>query len=235
MYSAVGLGGGSTYIALMVLFGLSTSDIPVTALLCNICVVSINLFRYRSTPLPYRTLAALLASSIPMAYLGGHTAISPTFFQFLLGTVLILSGFAIGIQRTTLHLPIRMPIGHCLIIGGILGGVSGLVGIGGGIFLIPVLYAYNIGSPAQIARVASGFILLNSISGLLGQFSKVANFLFPAGHILLLFAVGIGALLGTQLHLYKLNKQHLQRISMILIISVGAKLIWEGWMACNAL
>lgn len=170
-----------------------------------------------------------------MAYLGGQTKISPILFQFLLGTILILSGFSVGMQRKEHRSSIQMTLGHCLIIGAILGGVSGLVGIGGGIFLIPVLYAYNIGSPAQIARIASGFILLNSISGLIGQLSKISNFLFPAEHVLLFCAVGLGALLGTQFHLEKLNKQHLQRISMVLIITVGAKLIWEGWKASNAI
>ena len=162
LYASIGLGGGSTYIALMVLVGITASEIPITALICNICVVSINLFRYRGTPFPYRTLIPLLCASIPMAYLGGKTEISPAFFQLLLGTVLILSGLAIGIKRDQVSFAIPMTVSHCLIIGSVLGGLAGLAGIGGGIFFIPILYAYNIGPPSQIARIASGFILFNS-------------------------------------------------------------------------
>lgn len=233
LYSSIGLGGGSTYIALMVLVGINASQIPIIALICNICVVSINLLRYRSTPFPYRTLVPLLCTSIPMAYLGGQTELSPTFFQLLLGTVLIFSGFAIGIRQEQLSFKIPMTMTHCLVIGSILGGLAGLVGIGGGIFLIPILHAYNIESPSQIARIASGFILFNSISGLIGQIGKIENFLLPFGLVLLVISVVIGAILGTQLHLKRLNKSQLKRISMVLIIGVGCKLLWQGWQSYN--
>ena len=228
LYSSIGLGGGSTYIALLVLVGISTADIPITALTCNICVVSINLLRYRGAPFPYRTLVPLLCASVPMAYLGGQMEISPALFQLLLGTVLIISGFSIGIKRAQISFTIPMTIGHCIIIGSILGGLAGLVGIGGGIFLIPILHTYNI-EPAQIARISSGFILFNSIAGIIGQFGKIDNFLFPFGLMLLVIAVLIGALLGTQLHLKRLSKTHIQRISMILIVGVGCRLLLESW------
>jgi len=231
LYSSIGLGGGSTYIALLILVGISTADIPITALICNICVVSINLLRYRGVPFPYRTLIPLLCASIPMAYLGGQTEISPTFFQLLLGTVLILSGFTVGIKRDQMSFAIPMTFSHCLIIGSILGGLAGLVGIGGGIFLIPILHAYNIEPPSQIARIASGFILFNSISGLIGQIGKIENFLFPFGLILLIISVVIGALLGTQLHLRFLNKNQIKRLSMVLIVGVGCKLLWQAWQS----
>ena len=235
LYSSIGLGGGSTYIALMVIVGIQTSNIPITALICNICVVGINLLRYRGTPFPYRTITPLLCASIPMAYLGGQSEISPTFFQLLLGTVLIVSGMAIGIKRDNMKTETPMTTIHCLVIGSILGGLAGLVGIGGGIFLIPILHAYNVGSTSQIARIASGFILFNSISGLVGQFEKVDNFLFPFGMIVLSLSVIIGALIGTQLHLKRLNKHHLQKITMILIVGVGCKLLWQGWQSCNGI
>lgn len=229
LYASIGLGGGSTYIALMVLFGVTASQIPITALICNICVVSINLIRYRGTPFPYRILLPLLCSSIPMAYLGGQTEIPQAIFQILLGTILIFSGIAMGIQREDLSMPYRMTLTHCIVIGGILGGLAGIIGIGGGIFLIPILYAYNIGSPAQIARIASGFIFFNSISGLIGQVTKVENFLFPFSIIPMTVAVMLGALIGTQLHLKILKRKHVRWVTIFLIEFVAVRILWLVW------
>ena len=184
LYSSIGLGGGSTYIAIMVLVGINASQIPITALICNICVVSINLFRYRGTPFPYRTLIPLLCTSIPMAYLGGQTEISPTFFQLLLGTVLILSGFAIGIRRE-----------HCLLqsqwqwvtVSSLAVSWVDLpvwISLGGGIFDSNIARLQH-RSPLT-DRTDYGLHLFNSISGLIGQLVK---FLFPFGSVLLAVSV----------------------------------------------
>jgi len=229
LYASIGLGGGSTYIALMVIFGVTASQIPITALICNICVVSINLIRYRGTPFPYRILIPLLCSSIPMAYLGGQTEIPPALFQILLGMVLILSGIAMGVKREGLSLTYPMTLAHCIVIGGILGGLAGLVGIGGGIFLVPILYAYNIGPPAQIARIASGFIFFNSISGLIGQMNKIENFLFPFSLLPMTVAVVLGALIGTQLHLKVLQRKHVRWVTIFLIEFVAVRILWLTW------
>lgn len=228
LYASVGLGGGSTYIALMVLIEMSVQDVPITALLCNLCVVSINLLRYKGTPFPYRVLIPLLCTSIPMAYLGGRTTVAPEVFQLILGSVLIMSGIAMGRREVEQSTTTTMTTAHCLIIGSILGGLAGLVGIGGGIFLIPILHFYNIGSPAQIGRIASGFIWFNSMAGLMGQHSKLTVFGTSDDVWSLLVAVIFGALLGTQLHLRVLSAKHLKRVSMILIIGVGCRLLWQS-------
>ncbi len=225
LYSSVGLGGGSTYIALMLLWNTPMKIVPIVALVCNLSVVSINLLRYERTSFPFTTLFPLIGASIPMAYLGGMTPIDPTYLKLLLGLVLLCSGIAMLYTPTSDNDHNRsLHWIQSVCIGSILGGLAGLVGIGGGIFLIPILYYYRIGSPTRIAQLASGFIFCNSIAGLLGQLHKVdVQMVSDFGGLNL--AVIIGALLGTKLHLTTLKPRQLRWVSILLIELVAIRML----------
>ena len=197
LYSSVGFGGGSTYLALLLIWGVPYTIFPVIALLCNIIVVSGNCFNYiRAGNLNFKLLTPYLIGSIPLAYIGGSLNIDEKSFEILLFFVLIIAGTLLLLnfksysdkeqdQRKT-------SLSVSILVGGIIGFISGVVGIGGGIFLSPVLFLIRVGKPKQIITIASLFILINSISGILGQLSKNTVLIEIQNYWYLLLAVLIG-------------------------------------------
>lgn len=177
-YASVGFGGGSSYLAFLVLWHIPFAQVPVLALICNIVVVSGNSFHYlRAGYVNWRLLLPPTIASVPMAYLGGSLLIEKELFVLILFLTLLITGLRMLIQYrqyddTVMHVR-PLSIGTGIAVGGVLGFLAGIVGIGGGIFLAPVLYQLRAGRPKQIAATASLFILFNSISGLFGQLQKV--------------------------------------------------------------
>ena len=176
-YASVGFGGGSSYLALLVLWGVDYTIVPAIALICNITVVSGNSIHYiRAGYLNWRLLLPPTLLSIPFAYLGGRMEIEKEPFLLLLFVTLLIAGIRLFLNYRlydddiNTYTPIPIWLGG--IIGAILGFLAGAVGIGGGIFLAPILYNLHAGSPKQIATTASLFILVNSIAGLIGQLQK---------------------------------------------------------------
>ncbi len=168
------LGGGSTYLALLLIWGVPYFIFPVVALFCNIIVVSGNCFNYiRAGNLNLKILLPYLIGSIPMAYIGGSLPIEKQLFEILLFLVLATAGalllfnFKSYDDREESYRKISTFIS--ILIGGLLGFISGIVGIGGGIFLSPILFLLRAGRPKHIVSTASLFILINSISGIIGQ------------------------------------------------------------------
>ena len=174
LYSSVGFGGGSTYLALLLVWGVPYFIFPVIALSCNIIVVSGNCFNYiRSGNLNIKLLFPYLIASIPMSYFGGSLLLEKKIFEILLFAVLTIAGIMLllnfksyGSNQPSYK---KIPIFISIIIGGILGFVSGVVGIGGGIFLSPILFLLRAGKAKHIITASSLFILINSISGIVGQ------------------------------------------------------------------
>lgn len=176
-YASVGFGGGSSYLALLVLWELPYVAIPVIALICNILVVSGNSFHYvRAGYLNWRLLLPFTIPSVPMAYLGGSLPIEKDTFTLLLFISLFVAGLRLLLQHRSYdddpgnYKAIFAWLGIC--IGAVLGFLAGVTGLGGGIFLAPVLYNLRAAPPKQIAATASLFILVNSVAGLLGQLQK---------------------------------------------------------------
>lgn len=176
-YASIGFGGGSSYLALLVLWKLPYTAIPAIALICNIAVVAGSSFHYvRAGHLKPRLLLPLIASSVPLSYVGGRLPIAQETFVLILFVALLASGLRLLIQHRSYgadaggYATPRAWIGVAA--GGVLGFLAGVTGIGGGMFLSPVLYNLRAGSPKQIATVTSLFILLNSSAGLLGQLQK---------------------------------------------------------------
>ena len=206
LYSSVGFGGGSTYLALLLIWGTPYFVFPVIALSCNIIVVSGNCFNYiRAGNLNLKLLIPYLIGSIPLAYIGGSLPIEKKLFEILLFLVLAIAGILLLFNfksyddREKSYRKISILIS--IVIGGMLGFMSGAVGIGGGIFLSPILFLIRAGRPIHIVTTASLFILINSVSGIIGQLGKNDVIVEIPNYWHLLVAVLIGGQIGNFLNL----------------------------------
>ena len=228
LYSSVGFGGGSTYLALLLIWGIPYSVFPVIALSCNIIVVSGNCFNYiRAGNLNLKLLIPYLVGSIPLAYIGGSLPIEKKLFEILLFLVLATAGtlllfnFKSYNNREESYQKIPVPIS--IVIGGIIGFTSGVVGIGGGIFLSPILFLIRAGKPKHIVTTASLFILINSASGLIGQLTKNTLLVEVQNYWYLLVVVLVGGLIGNYLNLKIFSTRILALITAILVIFVACR------------
>jgi len=229
LYSSVGFGGGSTYLALLLIWEIPYFIFPVIALSCNIIVVSGNCFNYiRAGNLNLKLLIPYLVGSIPLAYIGGSLPIEKKLFEILLFLVLATAGtlllfnFKSYNDREESYQKIPIPIS--IVIGGILGFISGVVGIGGGIFLSPILFLIRAGKPKHIVTTASLFILINSASGLIGQLTKNTLLVEVQNYWYLLVVVLAGGLIGNYLNLKIFSTRILALITAILVIFVACRI-----------
>ena len=231
VYSSVGFGGGSTYLALLALFNFPYLLMPQVSLICNLIVVSGGVYHHIKTKhFSLRPVFPFIITSIPFAYWGGSILISKRLFLFLLAFSLAMAGTRLLFIKNPpkeKNLPSwKKTVGIGLPAGALLGFISGMVGIGGGIFLVPVLYFLRWGTGHQIAASASFFILVNSLAGLLGHWSK-GLFLHGNEWILpLVLAVFIGGQIGSRLSVSKIALYNLQRVTALLILSVSARIFW---------
>ncbi|NNE57349.1 MAG: sulfite exporter TauE/SafE family protein [Hellea sp.] len=233
LYASVGFGGGSTYNALLVMAGTDVLILPMVALACNITVVSGNVARYwRAGLLDFRRYVPLVILSIPMAFLGGSLPVSQKLFIGLLAAALLFAGARLlwtSFQKPAGDAGGESRIGpvSAALIGGAVGFYSGIVGIGGGIFLAPILHFARWGSGKAIAVACSFFILVNSASGLSGQGSKLADIgQLEAAYAYwpLLPTVLIGGLIGNYLGTFKFSESWIKRMTAILILVVALRL-----------
>ena len=229
LYSSVGFGGGSTYLALLLIWDIPYQIFPVIALCCNIIVVSGNCLNYiKANSINYRLLTPYLASSIPLAFIGGTLTISKNFFEILLFTVLIVAGFLLlfnfkSFDDTEKNYK-KIPKIFTLLIGSSIGFISGIVGIGGGIFLSPILILIRAGKAKHIATAASLFILINSIAGIIGQFTKQTIFYEIQNYWLLFLFVLIGGQIGNFLNLKIFPARILVLVTSALVIFVSIRM-----------
>ena len=232
LYSSVGFGGGSTYLALLLIWDIPYFIFPVIALSCNIVVVSGNCFNYiRVGNLNLKLLIPYLTGSIPLAFIGGALPIEKEIFEILLFLVLIIAGTLLlfnfksyddneGSYR-------KIPIVVSILIGGSLGFVSGVVGIGGGIFLSPILFLIRAARPKHIVTAASVFILINSISGIIGQLTKNIVLNEIQNYWFLLLAVLIGGQVGNFLNLKIFPTRILTLITAGLVLFVAIRMAYK--------
>jgi len=229
LYSSVGFGGGSTYLALLLIWGIPYFVFPVIALSCNIIVVSGNCFNYiRTGNFNFKLLFPYLAGSIPLAYIGGSLTIEKQLFEILLFLVLLLAGFLLLFNFKSYddkdESYKKIPIFISILIGGLLGFISGVVGIGGGIFLSPILFLIRAGKPKYIITAASLFILINSISGLIGQLTKNDILIEIQNYWYLLIAVLIGGQTGNFLNLKMFPTRILALVTALLVLFVAIRM-----------
>jgi len=228
-YSSVGFGGGSTYLALLLIWNVPYYVFPIIALFCNIIVVSGNCFNYiRAGNFNFKLLIPYLMGSIPMAFIGGSLSVEKQIFEILLFFILTIAGVLLLINFKSYddneenHK--KIPLFFSILIGGVLGFVSGTVGIGGGIFLSPILFLLRAGKPKHIITTASLFILINSIFGIIGQLTK--NFVLNEvqDYLYLLIAVFIGGQIGNFLNLKIFPTRILALLTAGLVLFVAIRM-----------
>ena len=228
LYSSVGFGGGSTYLALLLIWEIPYYIFPVIALFCNIIVVTGNSINYiRAGNHNFKLLIPFLFGSIPLAFFGGTLKIDKEIFEILLFIILTIAGLLLLINNKSYEKEFVIKKINFLIsvlIGSILGLVSGLVGIGGGIFLSPILFLLKADKPKNIVTTASLFILINSISGIFGQLTKESVLNEFILYWPLFLAVFIGGLFGNFLNLKIFSNRALALITSILVIFVACRM-----------
>jgi len=232
LYASVGFGGGSTYLALLLISGVPYFIFPVIALSCNIIVVSGNCFNYiRAGNLNLKLLIPYLIGSIPLAFVGGSLPIEKWLFEILLFLVLTIAGILLLLNFRSYddkeERYRKVPIIISILIGGILGFISGVVGIGGGIFLSPILFLIKAGRPKHIVTTASLFILINSLLGIIGQLTKNVVISEIPNYWFLLLAVLIGGQVGNFLNLKIFPTRILALITAGLVLFVAIRMAYK--------
>ena len=232
LYSSVGFGGGSTYLALLLIWGVPYFIFPVIALSCNILVVSGNCFNYiRAGNLNFKLLLPYLIGSIPLAFIGGSLPIEKRLFEILLFLVLMAAGALLLLNFKSYDDKeenyIKIPIPVSILIGGVLGFISGIVGIGGGIFLSPILFLIRAGRPKHIVTTASLFILINSVSGIIGQLTKNSVLTEIPNYWYLLVVVLIGGQIGNFLNLKVFPTRILALVTSCLVLFVAIRMAYK--------
>ena len=229
LYASVGFGGGSTYLALLLIWDVPYFIFPIIALSCNIIVVSGNCFNYiRTGNLNFRLLIPYLIGSVPLAFIGGALPIEKKNFEIILFLILTIAGLSLLSKYKSYDDKEenynKTPIPASILIGGVIGFISGIVGIGGGIFLSPILFLLRAAKPKHIVTTASLFILINSIAGIIGQLTKNAVISEIPNYWYLLVAVLIGGQIGNYLNLKIFPTRILALITSGLVLFVAIRM-----------
>ena len=232
VYASVGFGGGSTYTALLALWGVDYRLIPVIALLCNIIVVTGGSIRFvRAGLVSWSQVMPLLLVSAPLAFLGGLVPLKQWVFLTILGGALLASAIALLLQPEKLSAR-ALPKPLLLAISGGVGLLAGLSGIGGGIFMAPILHLIRWAEARRIAAFASLYILINSAAGLAGQVIKAGaqSLAAPAMEYgLLLAAVLGGGQIGSIFGMRYLSPRLLRTFTAILVGYAALRLLWQAY------
>jgi uncharacterized membrane protein YfcA len=225
LYSSVGHGGASGYLAAMALFGVAPLLMKPTALTLNIVVASIAVFKfYRSGSFSWQLFVPLAITAIPMAYFGGTMVLPVHWYKPLVGLVLVWAAWRSFKTASTSSYELRpASSGVLLITGALLGFLSGLTGVGGGIFLSPLLLFLRWAPVKVISGAAAAFILVNSIAGILGVMTTEVE--FHAALPLWIVAVLIGGFIGAEYGSKRLANPTIQRLLASVLLVAGIKMI----------
>ncbi len=230
LYSSVGHGGASGYLAVMALFGVAAAVTRPTSLTLNLFVSSIAFVQfYRAKFFDWKIFLPFALGSIPLAFVGGSIQLPTTIYKIILGITLILAAIRLAIDIKTERQPNAPNVRICLLIGAVLGLISGLVGVGGGIFLTPVLLLMNWTETKKAAGISALFIFVNSAAGLLGNWfqgkdSQILN--LPSTVWIWIFVAIIGGIIGSTLGSKYFNSLTLRRVLAVGLIIAGFKLLF---------
>lgn len=225
LFTSVGHGGASAYIALMALFGLEATVIRPTALVLNVLVTSFSSVRYiRAGLFDWRTAWPVILGAVPLAFLGGSITLPGHFYKPLVSVVLVASAVRLlwpGLQKRLP--PVRqMPLLPGILSGAGIGFLAGLTGTGGGIFLSPLLVFAGWSDVRTASGITSVFILCNSVAGLLGAHANIA--VLPQQILLYVAAVIAGAVIGTHLGISALAREGIMKALALVLLVAAAKL-----------
>ncbi|HJV67107.1 MAG TPA: sulfite exporter TauE/SafE family protein [Geomonas sp.] len=225
LYSCVGHGGASGYIAVLALFSVAPEVFKPTALLLNILVASVAAFSFRRAGhFSWGLFWPFAATSIPFSFLGGYLSLPPHLYRPLVGLVLLASACRLLVHREPEEGSLRRPpLVVSLLLGSVLGLFSGLTGVGGGIFLSPLLMLLRWGRAREVSGVAALFILVNSIAGLLGHVSSLQ--LVPGFAPVLAVAALLGGVVGSFLGSSLLPVRRVVRVLSVVLTVAGFKML----------
>lgn len=228
VYASVGFGGGSSYLALLAMYALPFQEMRLTALACNIIVVTGGTIVFiRNRQVDFKKIIPLVLLSVPTAYLGATVKISERTFFIVLGASLVIAAILLWIKTSRKDEAIQATPNAIKdgVLGGSIGFLSGMVGIGGGIFLSPLLNLINWDTARKIAAAASIFILVNSIAGIAGQLTQLPADINYGRIIMLCIAVLIGGQLGSRTGAVKFNMLMIRRVTAVLVLVAGVNVL----------
>lgn len=233
VYASVGFGGGSSYLAVLAMYTLPFQEIRLIALFCNIIVVTGGTILFiRNNQVNWKKIIPLVLVSVPMAFLGASLRIEQDAFFVLLGCSLLFAAVLLWIRKRNTDLESgavadQKNYTRDGLLGGSIGLLSGMVGIGGGIFLSPVLNLIKWDTAKKIAATASFFILVNSVAGIAGQLSQLPVTVDFTRILLLGIAVLLGGQLGSRIAIAKFNLLYIRRLTAVLIFVAGLEVLYR--------
>lgn len=230
VYSSVGHGGATGYLVVLALAGVTPDSARATALLTNCLVAGLGWWRFsRAGHFNLRVLLPLAATSVPCAWLGGRVAMPLSAYIPLLGAVLIAAGFSLLTHRGAIDdFALRPPrVGLALVAGAVLGLLAGLTGIGGGVFLSPLLLFLRWVPVKTTGGIAAAFIVLNSLAGLAGLGSRMTGVEWRL--FALALPAGGAALLGTHLGARRWSATAFGRVLALVLVFAGGRLLWVAF------
>ena len=239
LYSSVGFGGGSSYLAILAIFEVSYLLMPKIALICNLVVVTGGTYIYlKNKKLSFSRAVPFVITSVPMAFLGGIIPVEKIIFLTILAIALFIAGFVMLIFNKTgqpelesddnnFQNSIKKSWIYGLSVGSGLGFIAGMVGIGGGIFLAPILHLSKWGTSKQIAATATFFILVNSVSGLIGQYTKEPCHMSDLNILYFAIPALIGGQIGSRMSSKFLSEKVIKTMTAILVLFVSIRIIYK--------
>jgi uncharacterized membrane protein YfcA len=232
VYASVGFGGGSSYLAILALYALPFKELRLIALLCNIIVVTGGVLIYaRNDEVNWKKILPLVLLSVPLAYLGAIVRISENTFFVILGCSLLVAAVLLWIKTKPEEIDKIKAMDQYSyakngVLGGAIGFLAGMVGIGGGIFLSPILNLMKWDKPKKIAATASVFIWVNSLSGIAGQLSHLPTNINYTRIGLLCLTVLIGGQTGSRMAI-KFNPLLIRRMTAVLVFCAGTEVLFK--------
>lgn len=225
LYSSVGHAGASGYLAVMALLSVSPELTRPTALILNIFVAVIATVQfYRAGYFDWKVFLSFAATSVPFALLGGMIKLPTNVHKIVLGAVLLIAAARLAINFNTDKPLVTPSIWLALLLGSVMGMLSGLTGVGGGIFLTPVLLLTNWTEPKKAAGVSALFILVNSIAGLIGSYSQIGT--LPVTVAYWVGAAMVGGFIGSTIGSKYFDTLTLRRVLSLVLVVAGLKLIF---------
>lgn len=230
VYASVGFGGGSSYLAILTLYAFPFQEMKLTALICNIIVVTGGTIIYIGRGhINWRKVLPLVVVSVPMAFLGAIVKLSQDTFFIILGCSLVAAAVLLWLKTRKRNEDEEITYKSNYIKEGLLGAaigfLSGMVGIGGGIFLSPVLNLVKWDTPKKIAATASFFILVNSVAGIAGQLSALSDYVNVTRIAFFCGAVLIGGQIGSRLGTIRFNQLVVRRVTALLVFAAGIEVL----------